>query len=46
MFTLIELAGPSYNTYSVTLSVISDIIFIGALTWERWKPGRKTDASS
>jgi hypothetical protein len=42
MFTLIELVGPSYNVYSITLSIISDIIFIGALYWGHVRETRRS----
>lgn len=37
MFTLIEVMGPSYNTISLALSVLSDCIFIGAMYWAHKK---------
>ena len=31
MFTLIELTGPSYNFFSISLSVLADFIMLTAL---------------
>ena len=31
MFTLIEVVGPGYNIFSLALSVLADVIFIGAM---------------
>jgi len=42
MFTLIELVSSPYSVYSIMLAVLSDIIFIGALYWDRVRETRRS----